>query len=91
MILTTITCVTAERVLSPAISVQSSTPLVQNVNSVFGETLLKIHKDTSGFRTISMLLAFRYLLKIKGLKSCSPEVELDYNSLTKEFTHTACF
>jgi len=52
MILTTITWVTVERVLSPAISVRSSMPLVQNVNSVFGETLLKIHKDTSGFHTI---------------------------------------
>lgn len=39
-ILTTITCVTVDRALSPVISVRSSMPLVQNVNSVFGETLL---------------------------------------------------
>lgn len=43
-ILTTITCVTADNVLSPAINVRSNTPLVQNVRSVFGETLFKKSK-----------------------------------------------
>lgn len=35
------TWVTVDNVLSPAINVRSNTPLVQNVKSVFGETLFK--------------------------------------------------
>lgn len=39
LLLTTMTCVTVFRLASPAIKVLRSTPLVQNVSSVFGETL----------------------------------------------------
>lgn len=38
------TCVTVDSALSPAINVRSNTPLVQKVNSVFGETLLFFNK-----------------------------------------------
>lgn len=38
---TTMTCVTVERTASPAIRVLSSTPLVQKVSKVLGETLDK--------------------------------------------------
>ena len=41
-------CVTVARAPSPPISVRSSTPLVQNVSSVFGDTLPKGHGDGQG-------------------------------------------
>lgn len=42
--LTTMTCVTAVRLASPAISVLRNTPLVQKVSTVLGETLINMYK-----------------------------------------------